>query len=602
MVKSRPERPSTKSTTTCEVAACRQRGPPARSRHTEVARRRASPSGPVPRARQAHVGNQAVAEAASRAAYRRVAPTGHKPAQHRHPKRPANIMRRPAVRAFLQRAVTSPPVAAACPMASGGTPRFTEAATGASAAPSVGFPYIPVQRNPGDINDVDLLLDASVDGTTVDWVFPVADIGTTATQFLKGSPADIAKIEAEVGKALLAATGKLTENTTYLGSAPVAADVQKDVQDWPGKRGLTVFPARIAARAEAVKATRLRYPLESQLAMTAGITPAQIDWRKEVEAMRGRPPQWNTMIEASRADRFELALSVLQEEAVVGPQPAGDEPLHTDVMSPLIYAKYAETDPPPSELDTEQMKKTHSEAFLATWLPKIRDVRLVPDGFDLAPFAPTGDLDPVRKALVIRYLDEAAPRTMEKYLLDMWVADASGRSAEQFLQTADLGKVRDALLAHLARDFHRWAVTQPGFRGAFWGDVGQRVVFAAVTTMFIAARAVQAYNATLADRFQHENVFNLDHEEFGIAEDPYNYLERLESASAVTTGLVQRLAPGKSFEANLLDWYDGIAAAWSPGSSDDVGGARVPGRFPSDRQPEEGRRDRAGKREQTTVA
>ena len=214
-----------------------------------------------------------------------------------------------------------------------------------------------------------------------------------------------------------------------------------------------------------------------------------------------------------------------------------------------------------------------AEAFLTVWLPKIRYVRLVPDNFDLSPFAPTGDLDPVRKALITKYVDEAAPRTMEKYLLDMWTADALQTTPEQFLKTADLGGVKASLVTHLAKDFGRWARTQPEFRGAFWAEVGQRAAFSAVTAMFTAGRAVQRYNQNLAERFERAKLLDLDPEEYGIAKDPYGYLERLEAAASVTNALTQTMTPGKNLKGNLLAWYEGVAAAWSPGTTDARGGA-----------------------------
>ena len=420
-----------------------------------------------------------------------------------------------------------------------------------------------LQRSPGDLDARGLLLSVVVGGSSVSWEFPTADLGTGAVEFLRHDRGQIAAIEQQIIKTLQGPNGKLSEAQAYLESPPVAGDLRNDIKDWPAKRALTRLPARLTARAAAVKATRLRYPLESLLASSAGISPGDIDWRQEIAAMRAKPIEWTTMIEASRADRFELALRILEAEAAVGRQPVAGIPSHTAVIRPIVYAKYAATDPAPSELQTDEMTKTHSEAFLARWLPKIRDVRLVPDGFDLSGFAPTGDLDPVRKALVARYIDEAAPRTMEKYLLDLWVADPSRRMPEQFIRTADIGAVRSLMLQHLTKDFHRWAVLQPGFRGAFWADVGQRAAFTAVTSMFASARALQSFNAKLGDRFEHTPMLDLTQEEYGIAKDPFRYSERLDTAAAVTNGLVSRLVPGKSLESSLIGWYQGIAATWS---------------------------------------
>ncbi|WP_344802411.1 hypothetical protein, partial [Microlunatus ginsengisoli] len=427
---------------------------------------------------------------------------------------------------------------------------------------------LALQRSPGELKSDGLVLSVLVRGWTVSWFFSTEELGTTAVEFLKGDPGQIATIEQQITKTLQGPDGKLAEGVAYLESPPVAAELRNDIKDWPGKRALARLPQRLAARAAAVRSTRLRYPLETQLAASAGLGPADIDWAREIAAIRAKPIDWNTMLEASRADRFELALRVLEAEAAAGPDPVPGVPLHTDLLRANIYAKYAATDPAPSELQTDEMTKTHSEAFLGRWLPTIRAVRLVPDGFELTGFAPTGDLDPIRKALVSRYIEEAAPRTMEKFLLDKWVADGASRSPEQFIRTADISAVRSSTIQHLAKDFQRWAVLQPGFRGAFWSDVGQRAAFAALTAMFTSARALQSFNAGLGDRFEHATMSELTQEEFGIAKDPYGYSQRLESTAAVTNGLVATLVPGKGIEGSLTAWLRGVAATWSPGSDD----------------------------------
>lgn len=427
-----------------------------------------------------------------------------------------------------------------------------------------------LQRHPGELDERGLLLSVVVGGTSISWNIGLDELGTSPVAALRADPKQIAAIEHQVVKALAGAAGRLSESQVYLQSPPVRADVKADVQEWSARRALSRLPARLEARAAAVRSTRLRYPLETQLATSAGISPAQIDWPREIAAMRAKPPAWNTMIEASRADRFELALKVLEAEAAVGRQPDPSAVLHTDVISPVIFSRYAATDPAPSELQTDAMVKTNSEAFLAHWLPRIRDVRLVPDSFDLQPFAPTGDLDPVRKALVATYVDQAAPRTMEKFLLDLWTADSARRMPEEFVRTADIGKVKAQTIDVLTKDFLRWAPTQPGFRGAFWAEAGQRAAFAAVTGMFQSARALQSFNATLADRFQHVGTGELSEEEWGIAKDPFGYAERLGTTAAVTQGLVSRMTPGKSLEQNLLAWNQAVASAWSAGRGDDL--------------------------------
>ncbi len=429
-----------------------------------------------------------------------------------------------------------------------------------------------IQRSPGDLSATDLLLTVQLGKSKLMWDFPVGELSQGTVDALRADPTQISQIEVKIAAALRDDAGPVHESQVYLEGPAVADDLRRDVIDWPAKRDLARFAGRIAARAAAVRSTKIRYPLEQSLEASGTASPGDIDWRQEVAALRGHPPGPDkTMIDASRADRFELALTILEHEATGDPQPPAGVAAHPDLLGPLIFAKYAATDPAPSELATEEMTKTHSEAFLATWLPTIRDTRLVPDDFDPGAFAPTGDLDAVRAALVTRYVSEAAPRTMEKFLLDRWTTDPMGRSPETFVKTADIAALRGQLLEHLAKDFPRWAVTQPGFRGAFWSDVGQRAAFSAVSTLVLSARGLQSFNAGLADRFASTGPGQLTPEEFAIAQDPYGYSQRVSSAATITMGMVEHLKPGDLLEHGLLSWYTALAASWAPGTDDAKG-------------------------------
>ncbi|MEU4244790.1 DUF4157 domain-containing protein [Actinoplanes sp. NPDC026619] len=423
------------------------------------------------------------------------------------------------------------------------------------------------RRMPGDLSDTDLLLTVRLGGTSASWVFPVTELDQTLLDTLRAEPAKIAAIEVQIGAALTDDGGAMHEGQLYLESPPVADDLKRDVNAWPAAGQLPRFVARFSARAAAVRNTHLRYPVEQSLIASNTLWPGDIDWAKEAAALRGHSPGPDrTVIDAARNDRFELALTVLEREGREGPEPAAGLSAHPAVLGPLLFAKYAATDPAPSELQTGELTRTHSEAFLTLWLPTIRDVKLVPDGFDLAGFAPTGELDQLRRDLLTRYVAEAAPRTMEKFLLDRWVSD--GRSPEKFVQTADITGLRGNLLDHLAKDFPRWAATQPGFTGALWSDAGQRTAFAALQTLVLSARGLQSFHAGLADRFATASPADLSDEEFAIAQDPYGYSQRAASTAASTIALTQQLKPGNLLERGLMSWYDAIAATWSMTDAD----------------------------------
>ncbi|GAB1693635.1 DUF4157 domain-containing protein [Krasilnikovia sp. M28-CT-15] len=434
---------------------------------------------------------------------------------------------------------------------------------------AAGAGRLVLRRAPGggDLSERDLLLTVMFGGDSVSWDFPIAELDPGLVANLRADPARVPAIEAQIGAALRDDAGPVHESQTYLQSPPVADDLRRDLAGWPATRALPLFSGRIAARAAAVRATRLRWPLEQSLAASGTLWPGDIDWAQEVAVLRGHSPGPDrTVIDAARNDRFALALAVLDAEARTGPPPAPGLSPHPDLLGPIIFARYAATDPAPSELQTTEMTRTHSEAFLAQWLPTIRDARLIPDGFDLAAFEPTDELDQLRRELVNRYIDVAAPRTMEKYLLDRW-ASGSG-SPEQFIRTADINALRHDLIEHLGKDFMRWAVTQPGFRGAFWSDVGQRAAYSALKTLVLAGRALQAFHGSLADRFSSVGADELSVEEFAIAQDPYGYSQKIAAVAAATTALTQHLKPGELLEHGLLGWYQAIAATWSAGGED----------------------------------
>ncbi|UZN03704.1 DUF4157 domain-containing protein [Cellulomonas sp. S1-8] len=424
-----------------------------------------------------------------------------------------------------------------------------------------------VRRSPGDLTDTDLLLGVDVAGTTVSYWWKTADLERGLVDHLRAQPQDIAVIETQIVAALRDDAGPVHESQVYLQSPPVAEDLRRDLAGWPSARVLTRYPARFAARAAAIRASALRYPLEQNLEASGTLRPGDIDWAAEVAALRGTSPGPDrTVLDAARRDRFELALSVLDREGAQGPQPAPGLSPHPDLLGPIIYARYAATDPAPSELATADMTRTHSEAFLAQWLPTLRDTRLIPDDFDVSALEPTGEMDALRRELVTRYVAEAAPRTMEKFLLDRWVAD--GRTPEKFVQTADISGLRAELLEALGKDFPRWAPTQPGFVGAFWSDVGQRAAFTAVRTLVTVGRSLQAFHAGLADRFASVGPAQLTSEEFAIAQDPYGYSQKVAAVAALTSALTASLQPGALLEHGLLAWYQGIAAAWSVNGED----------------------------------
>ena len=75
---------------------------------------------------QTHVGNKAVAQVAARASRLLTSRPAHKPPRRPKPKRPVDVMRRPAIKSFLQRAVACPPAPTAPQqVAPTEDPRFT---------------------------------------------------------------------------------------------------------------------------------------------------------------------------------------------------------------------------------------------------------------------------------------------------------------------------------------------------------------------------------------------------------------------------------------------------------------------------------------------
>jgi hypothetical protein len=423
-----------------------------------------------------------------------------------------------------------------------------------------------VQRSPGEIDDRGLLLVVRSADATCAWEFELSELSASTVASLRASPQAIAEVEAAIQAALTDDAGPRHESSAYLESPAVANELRRDVDEWPAKRTLTRFTNRLNGRATALRNTKLRYQLEQALESSRLARPGEIGWRREVVALRGHPPvKGNNVFDAAKEDRFELVLNILDREAGSDPDPGG--PLHTVGLAKLIWDRYCSTDGVPSELSGEEMMRTHSNAFLLDWLPKITGAKFVPDGFDLEPFRPKDRMDSVRKGLVAKFIRDAAPQSMEWFLLNRW-AGAPAASPDQFMKTADIDGLRGDLLDHLTKDFMKWAPSQPGWRGAFWSDVAQRAAFGAMTTLVFSARGLQQFHAGLANKFAATKLEHLSNEEYGIAKDPHGYAQGVTNAAKTSHGLLSGMRPGAPLEANLSKWYDAVASAWSPGTDE----------------------------------
>lgn len=430
-----------------------------------------------------------------------------------------------------------------------------------------------VQRSPGEIDAEDLFLIVRSAGYSYAWEFPVAQLDARVVGLLQQNPTEIVEIERHITAALSDDDGPRHERAAYLESPPVANDLRRDVIDWPARRALTRLKGRLDVRAAALRNTRLRYALEQDLEASGVAHPGEIAWRREIAALRGHPPvETQSMLDAARADRFEMALRVLEREAGSDPEPTG--PVRTATLGRVIWDRYAATDTAPPELAGEELMRTHSSAFLAHWLPSITSAQFVPEGFNLAAFRPTEGMDPVRAQILDRFIYEAAPQSLESYLLNRWVS-TPGVSPDQFLRLQDIGELRTDLLEHLTQEFMRWAPTQPGWRQAFWSDVGQRAAFGALSTVVTAGSSLQAFHATLPGRFAEKGPADLTEEEYAIASDPFAYRERVANAAAVTSALIARLRPGQPLEADLTAWHQAVAAAYSPNTDEAQGAAAL---------------------------
>jgi hypothetical protein len=428
---------------------------------------------------------------------------------------------------------------------------------------------ITVQRSPGRYDDDGLDVEASTPSGSAAWFFPPEQLKPDLHELLSGDASQIDAIETAIAGVLSDEDGPVHETWVYLESPPVADLLRRDLASWTGSRTLPQFAAWIARRAAARRATALLYDLEQHLEADGEIRPGVLNWSRELAALRASPPiEPTTVIEASKLDRYDLALTILEGEAA-GFEDDPSAELHTEALATAIWDRYAAPAEAPAALADQELVRTNSEAFLETWLPQIVAARFVPDDFDIGSFAPesSGGAEEERNALLDTYLSESAQPAMQLYLLDRWVGDPERSDPEGFLNTEDLDALREDLLEHLADDFLRWAAGDESYRVSLWDEVAKATAYDALVTLVTAGRASEALNAGLEERFLSTDTAGLTEDEWAIANDPAGYAERTTAAATGVHTLLGRLTPGVDLETSLIGWFD-EAAGLLPGTDE----------------------------------
>ncbi|HLT82591.1 MAG TPA: hypothetical protein VKZ83_00040, partial [Phototrophicaceae bacterium] len=424
-----------------------------------------------------------------------------------------------------------------------------------------------VQRSPGLYDEDGLDLQVSLHGTSVTWFFPPERLSEDLRLFLGEDPGRVDEIETAISDALHDDDGPLHENPVFLESPPVADQLRADLLRWPTTTALPAFAGLLRRRATARRATTLLYRVEQDLE-AQGVDPGALDWPAELAAARAAPPvEVETVLDASRMDRYSHVLAILgRETAALAAVPEG--PLHTETLATLVWDTFVDPVEPPEELG-EEFPRTHSETFLEWWLPTIEEARFLPEDFDLESLRPgdASELDEERDYRLAAYLGGPAQSVLQLYLLDRWVGDPLRRSTESYLATVDLEALRADLLDHLTDDFLRWAATDDEYRLALWDEVARRTAFDGVAAVVLAGRAAQAYNEGLYTTFATKGPADLEPHEWAIANDPAGYAEATTGAAAASRELLAGLTPD-DLEGPLLGWYE-RAFATLPGGDEE---------------------------------
>ncbi|GAA1032650.1 hypothetical protein GCM10009557_31830 [Virgisporangium ochraceum] len=408
-----------------------------------------------------------------------------------------------------------------------------------------------------------LFLHVEIAGTPVDLEIDIDGLADAAA--LQSEP-DLLKAVAEATEGVLGVGAAAGETLEFLTGPRVKAAIRADLEGIAARFYLPMarLEMLLHERAAAVEHTGIRDAVEAWLAEHYRFPAGSIGWpavlkRLEVPAVTVVS---ETAVQRSTRERYGLLLRLLAADEDT---PAESLPYTVDTsLLETALKEYASTVLPGTSV-AKMLLETHGEAFLLTWIPRLRALQFIPAGFSLTALQPIFSeraLETRRNALIDQFMRVEAPYLSMMYLYDRYALDPAV-SPLAFLERLDLVEYESKLIQTLVGTVAARARRDPQYREAFRILSIERTRVALIGKIAFAALRQQTVRDNAVLHFETLSVDELSATDAAIAADPSGYVAAVAPAAAVTFTLLDRVRRGVPIEEGLAGW----TADRSPGTA-----------------------------------
>ncbi len=345
------------------------------------------------------------------------------------------------------------------------------------------------------------------------------------------------------------AQGPVPETRRFLSGPRVRALIEQDLPVWMSTGQLPSLANLLAARGEELRKQQVRAGLENWL----GVDPGTVDWNAQLPSLRTAfmSKMVVTTGEEAKLDRGEMFLNMLENEVAGNPQVDGAAT--PPDLADLVFQYASET------ADySEGVRKLFAEKFLGSYLDAIAAIRFIPEGFDLARFAPRGPdiAEGRRESLIDQFIYAQAEGLATKFLLDRWTT--SGANPEVYLKSMDLESEQNAVIDYLTDEFMRQATKDPNLASSIRDLAADKARYELLGGIVQIGLRNERFNQTLPAIARLEED-KLDDQQKAILHDPGTYYFSSSYLAEATSTILSQVTAGANVADATLENAQAIA-------------------------------------------
>ena len=344
--------------------------------------------------------------------------------------------------------------------------------------------------------------------------------------------------------------GPVPETARFLSGARVEGLIEKDLPTWIFGGSMPNLVGLLQARADELRKQQVRAKLEERL----GVNPGTVDWAAQIPQLRSEFTDFvdlSTVGGAAMYDRAEMFLNILENEI------AGAAPVVGGVVPPALADTVFEYAVNEVKYDNN-VRLLFAEKFLEVNLDATARLQFVPEGFDLARFAPKGaDIaEGRRNDLIDQFIEFQAEQLTTKFLLDEWVT--TGADPQVMLANLDVDQEKDKIFDFLADEFMKQAKADPQMASAIRETASDKARFDLLTTIVLVGRNNETFNQGLPALLDKDEN-DLDDQQRAIVHDPDTYYQTSLNLAEATRTILNDVSAGANVAQSTIQHASEIA-------------------------------------------